>query len=304
MKSYRTILSSICFFWVLAGNAQQVIPLYSGKIPNSKQVPDQEQIVNNKEVDTIASQVSTPTLTAFLPSKESATGAAVIIFPGGGYHVLLVNWEGSRIAKAFNKVGIAAFVLKYRLPSDRTMIDKSIGPLQDAQQAIEMVRERAAEWNISPHKVGIMGFSAGGHLAATAGTHFDHAFIENRNHTSLRPDFMLLIYPVISLTDSIGHLGSRGFLLGPSPSNKQVEFYSNEFHVTAQTPPAILIQATEDSVVSHKNSLYFYEALHKNGVPAELHLYEKGEHGFLTGPPFNEWFGRCLYWMKENGWAL
>jgi len=304
MGSYKTLLTLFSFFWTITCTAQQVIPLYAdGKIPNSNPATDQEKFQVNKVVDTVVSEVSVPTLTVFLPPKELANGTAVIICPGGGYHVLLINWEGSRIAREFNKNGIAAFVLKYRLPSDRTMRDKSIGPLQDAQQAIEMVRQRAVEWNINPNQVGIMGFSAGGHLAATAGTHFTHPFLEKWNGISLRPDFMILIYPVISFTDSIGHIGSRGFLLGPSPSKAQIEFYSNEFHVTRHTPPTILIQATDDSVVSVKNSLYFYKALHENGVPAELHLYQKGEHGFLTAPPFDEWFGRCLYWMKEYGWA-
>ena len=302
-NTYKTLLSFIFFFWTVTCSAQQVIPLYTGKIPNSKQVPDEEQIQANNEVDSIAIQVSIPTLTVFLPARELACGSAVIICPGGGYHALLINWEGSRIARAFTKIGIAAFVLKYRLPSDRTMIDKSAGPIQDAQQAIKIVRQYAAEWKINPHQVGIMGFSAGGHLAATAGTHFDHAFMENRESSGLRPDFMILIYPLISLTDSIGHMGSRNYLLGLSPTKAQIEFYSNELHVTRQTPPTLLIQATDDSVVSPKNSLYFYDALHRNGVPAELHLYEKGEHGFLTGPTFDEWFGRCRYWMKENGWS-
>jgi len=304
MKSHKTLLTLISIFWTITCTAQQIIPLYAGGIiPNSNPVPDLEKFQVSKEVDTVVSAVSVPTLTIFLPPKELANGTAVIICPGGGYHVLLINWEGSRIAREFNKKGIAAFVLKYRLPSDRTMRDKSIGPLQDAQQAIAVVRQRAAEWNINPNRVGIMGFSAGGHLAATAGTHFAQPFSANRNDTSLRPDFMILVYPVISFTDSIGHSGSRGFLLGPAPSKAQIAFYSNEFHVSRYTPPTLLIQATDDSVVSVKNSLCFYKALHEKGVPAELHLYQKGEHGFLTAPPFREWFGRCLYWMKENGWA-
>ncbi|HEY6082044.1 MAG TPA: alpha/beta hydrolase, partial [Chitinophagaceae bacterium] len=251
----KIILSFIFFLWTLTAGAQQVIPLYAGKIPDSKQVPDEEQDQANKEVDTIAVNVSVPTLSVFLPPEGSANGTAVIICPGGGYHALLVNWEGSRIARAFNKSGVTAFVLKYRLPSDVTMTDKSVGPIEDAQEAIKMVRQQAAKWQINPKRIGIMGFSAGGHLAAMAGTRFDHNFIENKEGISLRPDFMLLIYPVISFTDSIGHIGSRGFLLGPSPSAAQIRFYSNELQVTRQTPPAFLAQATDDKVVSSKNSL-------------------------------------------------
>ncbi|MEO8719980.1 MAG: alpha/beta hydrolase [Ginsengibacter sp.] len=265
---------------------------------------DIEEWVSNKEVDTIVNNVSVPTLTVFLPSRQLSNGTAVIICPGGGYHTLLIKREGSKVAKAFNKAGITAFVLKYRLPSDRTMVDKSIGSIQDAQQAIKLVRERALEWNINPDRIGIMGFSAGGHLAAMAGTHFDYNFIKNNKATSLRPDFMLLIYPVISFTDSIGHIGSRENLLGTSPTESQIKYFSNELQVTQKTPPAFLTHATGDIVVSSKNSLYFYQALHKTGVPAELHLYEKGEHGFLTAPPFEEWFGRCIYWMKANGWIF
>lgn len=287
------LLASVCI-------SQQVMSLYSGKVPNSKQAPNQETATPNKEMGPIVQAVSEPTLEIFLPPKDIANGTAVIICPGGGYHVLVIKREGQDIARALNKKGVAAFVLKYRLPDDRTMVDKSIAPIQDAQKAIQTIRQRADEWNINPDKIGIMGFSAGGHLAATAGTHFNHAFIKNESNISLRPDFMILVYPVISFTDSICHVGSRTFLLGAHPSKKQIEFYSNELQVNSQTPPAFLVHAVDDKVVSSKNSLYFYEALHHNGISTELHLYQKGEHGFLTAPPFDEWFGRCLYWLKEN----
>lgn len=285
-----------------AVNAQQVIPLYEGHIPDAKKATDQEQWLPNNEVDTIVNDVSVPTLTVFLPPPANATGTAVIICPGGGYHTLLINREGKDVAREFNQKGVAAFVLKYRLPSDRTMIDKSVGPIEDAQRAIELVRQRASEWHIDSERIGIMGFSAGGHLAAMAGTHFSRAFIAGTGATSLRPDFMILIYPVISMTDSIGHSGSRNYLLGPSPTKAKIRFYSNEFWVTSRTPPTFLAQAAGDQVVSSRNSLYFYEALRRKEVPVELHLYQKGEHGFLTAPPFSEWFGRCVYWMGSNGW--
>jgi acetyl esterase/lipase len=182
------------------------------------------------------------------------------------------------------------------------MTDKSTGPLQDAQQAILTVRQLAEQWNIDPHKIGIMGFSAGGHLAATAGTHFEKEMIGNKKGTSLRPDFMILIYPVISFMDSIGHTGSREFLLGKSPSAEQIRLFSNEYHVSRSTPPAFITLAGDDSVVAVANSFIFYDALRKNSVPAEMHVYSTGEHGFLKQPPFEEWFGRCCYWMKSNGW--
>lgn len=282
-------------------NAQIEINLYESKIPNSKEVPDVEKRTFDRECDTIVSNVLIPKLIVFLPTKEKTNGSAVIICPGGGYHCLLINQEGKKIAKAFNQFGVAAFVLKYRLPSDKIMQDKSIGPLQDAQKAIQMVREHALEWHIDPHKIGIMGFSAGGHLAATAGTHFENALIDNKKGTSLRPDFMILIYPVISFTDSIGHIGSRDNLLGKSPSKEQIRYFSNEEHVCSRTPPAFITQANDDVVVPIANSLMFYEGFRKFSVPAELHIYSTGGHGYLKQPPFEEWFGRCLNWMKSAG---
>ena len=287
---------------VLTGFSQQAIPLYPEIIPNSKDVPEEEELVFNEEVDTLAYKVSHPTLTLFLPPVEKANGAAVVICPGGGYHVLLMTREGCDIARAFNKLGVAAFVLKYRLPDDKIMPDKSIGPLQDAQRSIQLIREKADEWKIDQHKIGIMGFSAGGHLASTAGTHFEDALIDNKKGTSIRPDFMILVYPVISLSDSLGHIGSREYLLGKNPEEKQILFFSNDLYVDKSTPPAFLILAGDDSVVKPENSLIFYDALKKNGIPAEMHIYESGEHGFLKEPPFEEWFGRCCYCMKSNGW--
>ena len=290
----------------LNNNAQSKISLYESKIPNSIDIPDEEKIVFNKEVDTVIYKVSRPSLSVHMPIQKKASGPAVIIYPGGGYQVLCIKMEGIDIAKAFNKIGVTAFVLKYRLPSDKTMKDKSIGPLQDAQRAIQLVRQRAAEWNIDPHKIGIMGFSAGGHLAASEGTHFDHALIENKDNINLRPDFMILISPVISFTDRIGHIGSRDNLLGKSPSQEEIRFFSNENNVSLATPPTLMIHAGDDSVSPVANSLEFYEALRKNTVPAELHIYHKGGHDISCHDsslvPFEEWFGRCQNWMKSNGW--
>jgi acetyl esterase/lipase len=296
----KWILLIIFLTLALTGFSQQELPLYPGKIPNSKDVTDEEELVFNKEVDTLAYKVSHPTLTVFLPPSDKSNGTAVVICPGGGYHVLLMTREGCDIARAFNRLGIAAFVLKYRLPDDRIMPDKSIGPLQDAQRAIQLIRERADEWKIDQHKIGIMGFSAGGHLASTAGTHFEDALTDNKNEISIRPDFMILVYPVISLTDSLGHLGSREYLLGKTPSDKQIRYFSNELQVTKRTPPAFIILAGDDTVVKPENSLRFYDALKMNGVPSEMHIYSSGEHGFLKTPPFEEWFGRCCFWMKNN----
>lgn len=294
------ILRQTIVLFLLSGGlcyAQQVIPLYPGPIPNSKEVPDEEEWSANDEVDGVVRKVSRPTLTVFLPLQSN--GSAVIICPGGGYHALLTKREGSDLAEEYNRLGVTAFVLKYRLPSDETMVDKSIGPLQDAQQAIRMVRERSKEWNISSNKIGIMGFSAGGHLAAMAGTQFGVPVIENPKTTSLRPDFMILIYPVISFTDSIGHLGSRNFLLGSSPTVDQIKRYSNEFQVKKETPPAFITHGGDDTVVPIANSFQFYQALLRKNIPAELHIYAKGEHGYLQTPSFEEWFGRVENWMRS-----
>jgi len=291
-------------FCVNASFSQSVIPLYSDQVPNSKNVEEKEENWMDATVDSLTRNVTTPTLTAFLPPKGTATGQAVIICPGGGYHVLLTKREGSDVARAFNRKGITAFVLKYRLPSSRIMNDQSIGPLQDAQRAIMIVRKNAKKWDVDPKRIGIMGFSAGGHLAATAGTHFDKALIDNPERISLRPDFMILIYPVISFTDSIGHIGSRDNLIGSLPPGsekklKEIDFFSNEKQVTDHTPQTYIIHAKDDTVVPLANSEIFYKSLKAHHVPAELHIYARGEHGFLKYPAFEDWFGRCLFWLKS-----
>ena len=280
--------------------AQQVIPLYPGKIPNSRLSANEEQVTANILVDSVTRKVSIPTLTIFMPLKNQNSGSAVIICPGGGYGGLLTKREGSDVARAFAKFGVTAFVLKYRLPDDRIMEDKSIGPLQDALQALKMVRQNAVKWNIDPQKIGIMGFSAGGHLASSAGTHYDAQIIENTEKTDLRPDFMLLVNPVISFSDEIGHIGSRNNLLGKTPSAEKIQFFSNELHVTQSSPQTFLVHTADDTVVLPENSFRFYYALRKNKVNAELHIYSEGEHGFLKKPVFEEWFGRVVNWMKDR----
>ncbi|MBE8721228.1 alpha/beta hydrolase [Sphingobacterium pedocola] len=266
--------------------SQEEMPLYAGKVPNATNV-----------------EQSAPTLTVFLPSPGTASGIAVIVCPGGGYQGLVSDREGTDVAKAYNAAGITAFVLKYRLPDSKTMIDKWKGPLQDAQQAIKTVRENAEKWGVDPSKIGIMGFSAGGHLASTAGTHFDQSYIENKKNTSLRPNFMVLVYPVISFKDGITNVGSRNSLIGPESAadyKKHLEQFSNEGRVTPHTPPTFLTHAADDSLVPVSNATLFYEALRKNGVPADLHLYSRGEHGYLSYPAFKDWFAICLAWVSQQ----
>jgi len=245
--------------------------------------------------------ISVPTLAVYLPDQKIATGAAVIICPGGGYGMESYRLEGTIIAEAFMQKGITAFILKYRLPNDSIMMDKTIGPLQDAQQAIKIVRQRAAEWNLNPAKIGIMGFSAGGHLASTAGTHYDKAYIPNDEKISLRPDFMILIYPVISMSDGLTHIGSRNNLLKKSPDTETIKLFSNELHVDANTPPTWLTHTGDDKVVPVENSIRFYQELVRNKVPAEMHLYPEGNHGFVLNLPTDEWMQPLFDWMKKSG---
>jgi acetyl esterase/lipase len=282
----------------------QVIPLWK-VIPQEIKAPDykeKEDIKDGKVQST--SQVSIPTLSVFLPKGIKQNQTAVVIFPGGGYTHLAIDKEGTKVAEWFNSQGIVAFVLKYRLPNNLIMTNKTVGPLQDAQEAIRIVRLNAAVWNIDPNKIGVMGFSAGGHLASTLSTHYDDRVYETSSKISARPDFSLLIYPVISMENDITHKGSQISLLGENASQQDIDSFSNEKKVTAQTPPAFLIHATDDGAVLPENSINYYLALKKNGVTAELHLYEKGGHGFGLGVNDTSkfWTKACEEWLKSNGY--
>lgn len=279
--------------------AQQIIDLYT-TIPNSKPyVMEENNTMEDGRISWIRN-ISKPTLSIYLPNEEVATGAAVVICPGGGYSGVSYLHEGAQIAEALSKKGVAAFVLKYRLPSDLIMIDKTIGPLQDAQQAIKIVRQRASEWHIDTASIGIMGFSAGGHLASTAGTHFNKSYIPNDENISLRPSFMILVYPVISMKDELTHKGSQESLLGQSAPEELIIQFSNELHVNTDTPPTWITHAGDDTLVTVENSVRFYQALVRNKVPAEMHLYPSGNHGFVLGLPANEWLQPVLNWMKKS----
>lgn len=283
--------------------AQSIIPLYK-EVPNSK--PDlnyKEKADTGKDGVIRISKVSVPEITIFKPANSNKKNTAVIICPGGGYSILAYNLEGTDVAKILNSWGITAVVLKYRLPADAIMKDKSIGPLQDAQRAVQYVRSHADELNINPDKVGIMGFSAGGHLASTASTHFEKSFIDNPKNILLRPDFSILGYPVISLTDSLAHMGSRENLIGKNPSEELIKEFSNELQVTKNTPRTFLVLAGDDHGVNPENSIKYYEALLKNHVPAEMHIFQNGGHGFgthlLEGK--DNWMDLLKVWMEHNG---
>jgi acetyl esterase/lipase len=210
-----------------------------------------------------------------------------------------------QVAQWFNARGVAAFVLKYRLPSDEIMKDKSVGPLQDVQEAIRTVRRRAAEWKVDPAKIGIMGFSAGGHLAGTASTMYAERVYEPADATSARPDFSILVYGVLSFDPAITHGGSRQNLLGKKSTKEEIERFSNELHVNAKTPPAFLVHSQNDKTVPVENSIRYYQAMTKNGVPGELHLYEKGAHGYGFGnqntPTAKHWPEALAAWMASRG---
>ncbi len=285
--------------------AQEVMDLYPGNVPNSKKGKDGQEKADTAANGTIRiSKVTQPQLIAYYPEQEIANGTAIIICPGGGYSFLSISHEGSLIAKQLNTQGITAFVLKYRLPSDVIMKDKAIGPLQDAQQAMKVVRAQAEQFHIKADKIGIMGFSAGGHLASTLGTHYEKAWIDNPKNTSLRPDFMVLLYPVVTM-GTFTHAGSKNNLLGDHPDSDLVKEYSNELHVNAQTPPTFVVQANDDKTVPSENSLDFIKALKQAGVKSELHLYQAGGHGFglHNKTTSDEWFDRLMNWLKDNKWV-
>ena len=299
----RISLFFLLFTGVLYTHAQnQVIPLWN-TIPDEIKASNYKEKEESKDGKVLStSLVSVPTLTAFFPAVTKPNQTAVVILPGGGYSHLAIDKEGTKIAEWFNTLGIPAFVLKYRLPSDLIMKNKNVGPLQDAQEAIRYVRQNAAKWNINSNKIGIMGFSAGGHLASTLSTHYDDKVYESAFKVSARPDFSVLIYPVISMENEITHKGSQINLLGESPSQELIDSFSNEKKVNAKTPPAFLIHATDDTVVIPENSINYYLALKKNGVSAEMHIYEKGGHGFGLGTNDTSkfWPKQLENWLKAN----
>lgn len=280
-------------------SAQKEMPLYD-VVPNSKPADNIEKSETGTDGVLRIQNVSIPTLTMYTPEKPN--GAAVIICPGGGYAILAASHEGSDVAKKFNEWGVTAFVLKYRLPDDKIMLDKSIAPLQDAERAIQMVRQHAKAWGVNPKKIGIMGFSAGGHLAASLSTRYREALIVNPKNISFRPAFSILVYPVISFTDSLGHLGSRTNLIGKNPSPFKITRYSNELNITSKTPPAFLVHAKDDKAVKYENSLVYYERLRKYNIPAKLKLFEQGGHGFgMNNKTTDEkWMDDLKTWMIEQ----
>ncbi len=301
MKTFPFIFILMSF--ITSSYAQvETIFLYQGIVPGSKSIKIAEDSQTSDGI-TRVKDISNPCLYVYQP-KAKTSDAAVIICPGGGYGILAIDHEGYDIAAWFNDRGITAFVLKYRLPQDELFDNAEIRPLQDAQQAIRIVRKDAVKFGISPDKIGIMGFSAGGHLASAASTHFQSQVGEIIDPTvSVRPDFSILIYPVITFGEANTHSGTRENLIGKNPPADKTELYSNELHVNAQTPPTFLISTTDDAV-SPENSILYFEACRKNNVPVEMHIYEKGGHGYALKKkglgPVETWPARLEDWMKER----
>ena len=281
----------------LSGFSQEEIKLWARRPPGSIENRSIQEKAK-READGVyrISDVTDPSITVFHPAPEKNNNTAVIICPGGGYKILAFEKEGTDIAKWFADNGITGIVLKYRLPDATIMENKSIGPLDDVMQSMKIVKNNAKDWGIDTNKIGIMGFSAGGHLAASASTLL-------ANHKGLLPDFSILLYPVISMKDSIGHMGSRINLLGLNPTFEDIWSFSCEEQVTKKTPPAFIVHSADDKSVPPENSLLYFRALQRYDIPSELHIYQTGGHGY--GMPASgthaSWPERCLDWMKNRG---
>lgn len=304
MKIRLTIVFGFLVLPLAVMAQDTIMPLWpKDKMPNRIKSDDKE--VHDYQDILRISKVQEPAIAVYLPAKKSATGQAMLIFPGGGYGILAYDWEGTDIAKFLNSKGIAGIVVKYRLPSDVSQTDKHNVPLIDAQRALRIVRGKAKEYHIDSNKIGIMGFSAGGHLASTLGTHFNEKVyepIDEFDGQSARPDFMGLIYPVVTFTQTTKHSGSEKALLGENASREMQEHFSNELQVTAQTPPTLLVHAIDDKGVPVENSLLFFQALKDNDVPATMHIYPTGGHGFSlarNNPHLRGWTERMFEWMEN-----
>jgi len=280
------MLSTVFAVALLAAEPQMIL-LWPGGAPGA---------VGNEDADR-------PTLTVYLPPADRAVPTGVVVCPGGGYAKLAMDHEGRQVAEWLNSLGVAAFVLKYRLAPRY----RHPAPLEDAKRALRLVRSRASEFRIAPDRIGVWGFSAGGHLASTLATHFDAgnpAAADPIERVSCRPDFAILAYPVISFASEYAHKGSRRNLLGDNPDPALVENLSNEKQVTAQTPPTFLFHTNEDQGVPAENSVLFYLALRRAGVPAELHIYERGRHGVglaPNDPVLSSWPQRLADWLRVRG---
>lgn len=282
---------------------QEIIPLWPASVPNSQE-SDEVEIQEQQEILRI-SKVQEPSIEVYLPSVRLRNGQAVVICPGGGYQFLSYDWEGIDFAKWLNSKGIVGIVLKYRLPNSGSVKESHKAPLQDLQRAMRLVRANSEKWNVEKDKVGVMGFSAGGHLAATLTTRFNEDYLEKEDDIdtlTARPDFAVLVYPVISMKNEITHAGSRRNLLGEDPAGELVARFSNELQVNEDTPPVFLVHTADDGAVPVENSLLFYKALIDKNILVEMHLYPKGGHGFAMakgGGYLETWTDRLADWLNS-----
>lgn len=285
-------------------NAQQVnIPLWGGNMPNHNET-DEEDIIDDSQDIIKLRYVKYPSMDIFLPSQRSRTGQAVLICPGGGYTMIGYDWEGADVAKWFASKGVVAAVLKYRLPVSESNIISYKSPILDAQRAMRLIRHNAQEWGVDPSRVGVIGFSAGGHLASTLATHYDCRYadpIDSIDELSARPDFSILAYSVITFKDDYTDNGTRNKLTRFNPTAELIEAFSNELHVDAQSPPAFLVHSSDDNIVPVQNSIQYYQALIENGVEAEMHIYPSGGHGYSlahSDPYLSSWTERLEAWLR------
>lgn len=296
-------ISLFCLVSLLAYGQDEVLPLWPEGVPCAN---DHEIHIEHKDIGAVISKVHAPDIAVY--KADHPTGTAVLICPGGGYTILAYDWEGTQFAKWFNEMGITAIVLKNRLPHWESAECRDKVALPDAQRAMRMIRSHAEDWDVDVNKVGVIGFSAGGHLASTLSTHYDkgdHADAGSLNSFSCRPDFSILVYPVISMDSSFTHMGSRTNLIGKDPLAASVQQFSNELHITKDTPPTLLVHATDDKAVPVENSLRYYQNLVKHDVPASLLIYQSGGHGFAMAEnkegTVNKWLDDCKSWLLERG---
>lgn len=295
MKSQAKLLAGCAVFVAVCASIRSIdaaeperIPLWANGAPGEPATKPEDE----------------PVLFAYLPANAAVTRTAILVVPGGGYGHLAMDHEGKQIGEWLNSLGVTAFILKYRNNENRHMHPV---PMMDGQRAVRTVRARAAEWGIDPARIGVLGFSAGGHLASTLATHFDKGddtATDPIDRVSSRPDFSILCYPVISMTESFMHRGSHDNLLGKTPDKELEKTMSNELQVTAETPPTFIFQTNEDTVVPAENCVAYYLALRRAGVPAEVHIYQNGRHGVGLGKEIsgtNDWSERCREWLKLRG---
>jgi acetyl esterase/lipase len=299
--TYLVLILALCSS--LSANAQEFIPLWpEGKKPNSNGLVVKDSIYNER-----IWKVGTPGIYPFLVAKSENKGTTVLICPGGGYERLSHLYNGFNFAKWFNTLGINAFVLIYRLPHQQDLRQRQQAPLQDAQRAVRILRANAHKWNLQPDKIGVMGISAGGHVASTLGTHFEDVsgIKDSLSKISYRPDFMVLLSPVITM-GPYAHAGSKKLFLGADTSKAVVDRYSNELQVSSATPPAFIVHALNDSSVSVRNSLMFYNALINNKVNASMHIFPQGGHGIklVDNPGSTDlWLNLLELWLRESNFV-